>query len=37
MRMSAKLNVFLGVRNLSVELLPPHLAYLAQLLPPPAR
>lgn len=29
MRISAKLNVFLGVRNLSVELLPPHLAYLA--------
>jgi putative photosynthetic complex assembly protein 2 len=28
MRISAKLNVFLGVRNLSVELLPPHLAYL---------
>jgi putative photosynthetic complex assembly protein 2 len=29
MRISAKLNVFLGVRNLSIELLPPHLAYLA--------
>ena len=28
MRISAKLNVFLGVRNLSTELLPPHLAYL---------
>lgn len=28
MRISAKLNVFLGVRNLSIELLPPHLAYL---------
>jgi len=28
MRISAKLNVFLGVRNLSVELLPPHLSYL---------
>lgn len=29
MRISAKLNVFLGVRNLSIELLPPHLSYLA--------
>lgn len=29
MRVSAKLNVFLGVRNLSIELLPPHLLYLA--------
>lgn len=29
MRISAKLNVFLGVRNLSIELLPAHLAYLA--------
>lgn len=29
MRLSAKLNVFLGVRNLSAELLPAHLAYLA--------
>lgn len=29
MRVSAKLNVFLGVRNLSVELLPAHLGYLA--------
>ncbi|HPM65634.1 MAG TPA: putative photosynthetic complex assembly protein PuhE [Piscinibacter sp.] len=29
MRISAKLNVFLGVRNLSIELLPSHLAYLA--------
>ena len=29
MRQSAKLNVFLGVRNLSEELLPPHLRYLA--------
>lgn len=29
MRLSAKLNVFLGVRNLSVEFLPAHLAYLA--------
>lgn len=29
MRISAKLNVYLGVRNLSVEFLPPHLAYLA--------
>ena len=28
MRQSAKLNVFLGVRNLSEEFLPPHLAYL---------
>lgn len=28
MRISAKLNVFLGVRNLSIELLPPHLSYL---------
>lgn len=28
MRISAKLNVFLGVRNLSLELLPPHLRYL---------
>ena len=28
MRISAKLNIFLGVRNLSLELLPPHLAYL---------
>jgi putative photosynthetic complex assembly protein 2 len=28
MRVSAKLNLFFGVRNLSVELLPPHLAYL---------
>jgi putative photosynthetic complex assembly protein 2 len=28
MRESAKLNLFLGVRNLSEELLPPHLAYL---------
>jgi putative photosynthetic complex assembly protein 2 len=28
MRVSAKLNVFLGVRNLSVDLLPPHLGYL---------
>jgi putative photosynthetic complex assembly protein 2 len=28
MRVSAKLNIFLGVRNLSIELLPPHLAYL---------
>jgi putative photosynthetic complex assembly protein 2 len=28
MRLSAKLNLFLGVRNLSDELLPPHLAYL---------
>lgn len=28
MRESAKLNLFLGVRNLSAELLPPHLAYL---------
>ena len=28
MRTSAKLNVFLGVRNLSEEFLPPHLAYL---------
>jgi putative photosynthetic complex assembly protein 2 len=29
MRTSAKLNLFLGVRNLSEEMLPPHLAYLA--------
>lgn len=28
MRTSAKLNVFLGVRNLAEELLPPHLRYL---------
>ena len=28
MRQSAKLNVFLGVRNLSEEFLPPHLRYL---------
>lgn len=28
MRISAKLNVFLGVRNLSIALLPPHLRYL---------
>ncbi|KQW40317.1 putative photosynthetic complex assembly protein PuhE [Rhizobacter sp. Root404] len=28
MRQSAKLNVFLGVRNLSESFLPPHLAYL---------
>ena len=28
MRTSAKLNLFLGVRNLSEEFLPPHLAYL---------
>ena len=28
MRISAKLNIFLGVRNLSIELLPPHLKYL---------
>ena len=28
MRLSAKLNVFLGVRNLSEDFLPPHLAYL---------
>lgn len=28
MRISAKLNVFLGVRNLSLSLLPPHLKYL---------
>lgn len=28
MRTSAKLNLFLGVRNLSVEFLPPHLAYM---------
>ena len=29
MRQSAKLNVFLGVRNLGESFLPPHLAYLA--------
>jgi putative photosynthetic complex assembly protein 2 len=29
MRISAKLNLFLGVRNLSEEFLPPHLGYLA--------
>ena len=29
MRASAKLNVFLGVRNLSADFLPPHLRYLA--------
>ena len=29
MRQSAKLNVFLGVRNLGENFLPPHLAYLA--------
>ena len=28
MRQSAKLNVFLGVRNLSEEFLPQHLHYL---------
>jgi putative photosynthetic complex assembly protein 2 len=28
MRISAKLNVFFGVRNLSLEFLPPHLKYL---------
>jgi putative photosynthetic complex assembly protein 2 len=28
MRQSAKLNLFLGVRNLGAEFLPPHLAYL---------
>lgn len=28
MRISAKLNIFLGVRNLSLSLLPPHLKYL---------
>ena len=28
MRISAKLNVFLGVRNLSIELLPAHLSYM---------
>lgn len=28
MRISAKLNVFYGVRNLSIEFLPPHLMYL---------
>ncbi len=28
MRISAKLNIFLGARNLSIELLPPHLKYL---------
>jgi putative photosynthetic complex assembly protein 2 len=28
MRQSAKLNVFLGVRNLNEEILPPHLKYL---------
>jgi putative photosynthetic complex assembly protein 2 len=28
MRQSAKLNLFLGVRNLGVEFLPQHLAYL---------
>ncbi|MDH5341138.1 MAG: DUF3623 domain-containing protein, partial [Rubrivivax sp.] len=28
MRTSAKLNLYLGVRNLSEEFLPPHLAYL---------
>ncbi len=29
MRISAKFNLFLGVRNLSEEFLPPHLAYMA--------
>jgi len=29
MRVSAKLNLFLGVRNLSEEFLPPHLAYMS--------
>lgn len=29
MRLSAKLNLFLGVRNLGIEYLPPHLRYLA--------
>lgn len=28
MRLSAKLNVFLGVRNLSIDFIPPHLRYL---------
>ena len=28
MRISAKLNIFLGVRNLSLQFLPPHLRYL---------
>jgi putative photosynthetic complex assembly protein 2 len=28
MRLSAKLNIFLGVSNLSAEMIPPHLAYL---------
>ncbi len=32
MRQSAKLNVFLGVRNLSVEFVPAHLAYLKSFL-----
>jgi putative photosynthetic complex assembly protein 2 len=32
MRQSAKLNVFLGVRNLSIELLPQHLRYLGSYL-----
>jgi putative photosynthetic complex assembly protein 2 len=32
MRQSAKLNVFLGVRNLNEELLPPHLAFLKSFL-----
>lgn len=29
LRLSAKLNLFLGVRNVGAEMLPPHLAYLA--------
>ena len=33
MRHSAKLNIFLGVRNLGENFLPPHLAYLQDLLP----
>lgn len=32
MRQSAKLNVFLGVRNLNAEFLPPHLEYLKSFL-----
>lgn len=28
MRISAKFNIFLGVKNLAVEIIPPHLQYL---------
>lgn len=35
LRTSAKLNLFLGVRNTGSEFLPPHLAYLTSLFGPP--